>query len=143
MFRLSLATFLISFLFIFSSISSAQDGNDFHVVHVQTFKMHGIMGDEADAFDAALKRQTGVINGDSRVVRSYVLRHFWGADSRDLVLITEFENSENLFSFYNDLDEMFEKAFSEEQREADNALWNKYVGQHSDEIYRVVADTRK
>jgi hypothetical protein len=143
MFRLSLAAFLFSILFIFSSLSSAQDGNDFHVVHVQTFKMHGVMGDDAEAFSETLKRQAGVINGDSRVLRSYVLRHFWGADSRDLVLITEFENSENLFSFYNELDKIFEEAFSEEQRDSDDALWNKYLGQHSDEIYRVVDDTRK
>jgi len=143
MFRLFLATFLFSVLFLFSTSSFAQDGNDFHVVHVQTFKMHGVMGNDAEAFNETLTRQAGVINGDSRVLRSYVLRHFWGADSRDLVLITEFENSENLFSFYNDLDGLFEKAFPQEQRDKDDALWNKYVGQHSDEIYRVVSDTRK
>ena len=143
MFRLSLAVFFLSVLFLFSTSSFAQDGNDFHVVHVQTFKMHGVMGDDAEAFSETLKRQAGVINSDSRVVRSYVLRHFWGADSRDMVLVTEFENSEDLFSFYNELDSIFEKAFSEEQRDKDDALWNKYVGQHSDEIYRVVSDTRK
>lgn len=143
MFKLSLAAFLFAGLFFFSTSSFAQDGNDFHVVHVQTFKMHGVMGDDAEAFSETLKRQAGVINGDSRVLRSYVLRHFWGADSRDLVLITEFESSENLFSFYNDLDGLFEKAFPEDQRNKDNELWNKYVGQHSDEIYRVVSDTRK
>lgn len=143
MFRLSLVAFLFSALFIFSTSSFAQDENDFHVVHVQTFKMHGVMGDDAEAFNETLTRQAGVINGDARVLRSYVLRHFWGADSRDLVLITEFESSENLFSFYNDLDGLFEKAFPEEQRNKDNDLWNKYVGQHSDEIYRVVSDTRK
>ena len=143
MFRLSLAAVLFSVLFFYSTSSFAQAGNDFHVVHVQTFKMHGVMGNDAEAFNETLTRQAGVINGDSRVLRSYVLRHFWGADSRDLVLITEFENSENLFSFYNDLDGLFEKAFPKEQRDKNDALWNKYVGQHSDEIYRVVSDTRK
>lgn len=143
MFRLSLAVFLLSVLFLFSTSSFAQDGNDFHVVHVQTFKMHGVMGDDAEAFSETLKRQAGVINSDSRVIRSYVLRHYWGADSRDLVLIAEFASEEDLFSFFNDLNGLFEKAFSKEQIDADNALWNKYVGQHSDEIYRVVSDTRK
>ncbi|MBK9096863.1 MAG: hypothetical protein IPM14_01830 [bacterium] len=141
--KLSLAAFLFTILFFFTTSSFAQDGNDFHVVHVQTFKMHGVMGDDAEAFSETLKRQAGVINSDSRVLRSYVLRHYWGADSRDLVLIAEFESEENLFSFFNDLDSIFEKAFSKEQLDADNALWNKYVGQHSDEIYRVVSDTRK
>jgi len=143
MFRLFWATFLFSALFIFSISSFAQDGNDFHVVHVQTYKMHGVMGDDAEAFNESLTRQAGVINGDSRVLRSYILRHFWGADSRDLVIISEFENSENLYSFYNDLNGLFEKAFSKEQLDKDDELWGKYVGQHSDEIYRVVSDTRK
>jgi hypothetical protein len=143
MFRLFLATFLFSVLFLFSASTFAQEANDFHVVHVQTFKMHGVMGDDAEAFSETLKRQAGVINSDSRVIRSYVLRHYWGADSRDLVLIAEFASEEDLFSFFNDLNGLFEKAFSKEQIDADNALWNKYVGQHSDEIYRVVSDTRK
>ncbi|MCU0332897.1 MAG: hypothetical protein MUE93_07505 [Ignavibacteriaceae bacterium] len=143
MFKLSLTAFLFAALFFFSTSSFAQDGNDFHVVHVQTFKMHGVMGDDAEAFSETLKRQASVINSDARVLRSYVLRHYWGADSRDLVLIAEFASEEDLFSFFNDLNALFEKAFSKEQIDADNALWNKYVGQHSDEIYRVVSDTRK
>jgi hypothetical protein len=143
MYKLFVCAFLFSAFTFFSSTSFAQDGNDFHVVHVQTFKMSGVMGDDVEAFNETLKRQAQTINNDSRVLRSYVLRHFWGADSRDMVLVTEFENSENLFSFYNELDSIFEKAFSEEQRDKDDALWNKYVGQHSDEIYRVVSDTRK
>lgn len=143
MFRLFWATFLFSALFIFSTASFAQEGNDFHVVHVQTYKMHGVMGEDAEAFNETLKRQAVVINSDSRVLRSYVLRHYWGADSRDLVLITEFASDADLFSVFSDMDSMFEKAFSKEQRDADNALWSKYVGQHSDEIYRVVSDTRK
>ena len=143
MYKLFVCAFLFSAFTFFSSTSFAQDGNDFHVVHVQTIKMHGVMGDDAEAFNETLKRQAQTINNDSRVLRSYVLRHFWGADSRDLVLITEFENSEDLFSFYNELDSIFEKASSKEQKDKDDALWNKYVGQHSDEIYRVVSDTRK
>jgi hypothetical protein len=143
MFKLSLTALLFTVLFFFSTSSFAQDENDFHVVHVQTFKMHGVMGDDAEAFSETLKRQAGVINSDSRVIRSYVLRHYWGADSRDLVLIAEFASEEDLFSFFNDLNGLFEKTFSKEQIDADNALWNKYVGQHSDEIYRVVSDTRK
>ncbi|MFI5237939.1 MAG: hypothetical protein ACHQLA_08375, partial [Ignavibacteriales bacterium] len=80
---------------------------------------------------------------DPRVLRSYVLRHFWGADSRDLVIISEFETSENLFSFYNELNALFEKAIPKEQLDKDNALFGKYSGPHSDEIYRVLTDTRK
>ena len=143
MLKLSAAFVLFSVLLFFSSASFAQDGNDFHVVHVQTNKLKGMMGDDADAFNELIVRQTGVINSDSRVLRSYTLRHLWGDDSRDLVLITEFKSMDDLLSFYDDLNSLLEKAIPKEQLDADNELWGKYVGQHSDEIYRVVNNTTK
>lgn len=143
MLKLSVFFLLFSVFFLFSSSSIAQDSNDFHVVHVQTNKLKGMMGDDAEAFNELIVRQTGVINADSRVIRSYTLRHYWGDDSRDLVLVTEFKNIDDLFSFYDDLDSLLEKAMSKEQLDADNELWGKYVGQHSDEIYRVVNNTTK
>lgn len=144
MFRLFLSALILSVLVFFSSQSFAQDANDFHVLHIQTFKMTGMpMGDDGPAFNNMVKSQAKVINSDSRVLRSYVLRHYWGADSRDLVIVTEFKNYDDLFSFYEDMDSLMDNAFSEEEQKANNAIWNKYVGQHSDEIYRVVSDTRK
>jgi hypothetical protein len=100
-------------------------------------------GDENTAFNDMLKRRAQVFNSDSRVVASRVLRLFWGADSRDLIMITEFKNREDLFAFYDELDPKMEKAFSKEELDKDDATWNKYVGQHSDEVYSEVAGTRK
>ena len=140
MLKLILSVLLLSLLFLFSSTSFAQNSNDFHVVHVQTNKMKAMLGDDADAFDQLLKRQADVMRSDSRVVRVSALRHFWGNDSRDLVLVAEFKTEIDLFSFYNDFDSLLEKDMSKEQLDADNELWDKYVGQHSDEIYRVVAE---
>jgi hypothetical protein len=143
MFKLTVSFLLFSVLFLYSSVSFAQDMDEMHVVHIQKNTMKGMLGDDAKAFNEMLVRQEGVINGDSRVINSYVLRHFWGADSRDLIIVTEFKNEMDLFSFYNDLNSMFEKAFSKEQLDADDAMWNKYVGQHSDEIYSMVPGTSK
>lgn len=142
MYKLFVCAFLFS-LIALSTSSFAQDMNDYHVVHVQTFKMTENLGDDAEAFNEMLKRQAEVVKGDDRVLRSYVLRHNWGADSRDLVFVAEFASEGDLFAFYNDMNDLFEKAFSKEQLDKDNALWAKHVGQHSDEIYRVVSDTRK
>ena len=143
MLKLSAAFLLVSVLFIFSSASFAQDGGDVQVVHIQKNTMKGMLGDDADAFNEMLMRQAKVINDDPRVLSSDVLRHFWGADSRDLVIVAKFKTEMDLFSFYNDFNSLLEKAYSKEQLDADNALWNKYVGQHSDEIYRVVPGTSK
>jgi len=143
MFKLTVSFLLFSVLFLFSSSSFAQDANEMHVVHMQTNTMKGMLGDDVKAFNEMLVRQEDVINGDPRVINSYVIRHFWGADSRDLVIVTEFKNEMDLFSFYNDMNSLLEKAFSKEQLDADNALWNKYVGEHSDEIYSMVPGTSK
>jgi len=143
MFKLTLSVLVISFLFFFSSVSIAQDSTPNHVVHVQTFKFHGNLGDDAKAFNEMLVRQSEVVNGDPRVLNSYVLRHNWGADSRDLVFVLEFASLTDLFAFYDNMDTLFEDAFTEEQLNADNDLFNKFVGEHSDEIYAVVPGTSK
>ena len=144
MYRISLSILLFSVLVLFTSALLAQSGDDAHVIHVQTnkFKMMPT-GDEGTAFNDMLKRQSDVINKDERVVSSRIVRHNWGADSRDLVFITEFKSLDDLFSFYNDMNSAFEKAYSKEQLDADNELYSKYVGQHADEIYREVPGTRK
>jgi hypothetical protein len=143
MYKLILSLLLFSLTFIFYSTSFSQDYKDIDVVLIQTCKLKGPMGSDAEAFREMLKRQGDVFNKDSRVISTYVLRHFWGADSRDLVIVTEFKNYEDLFSFSNEMESMLEKAFSKEQLEADDALWNKYVGQHADEIYQLIPGTKK
>jgi hypothetical protein len=90
-----------------------------------------------------LRRQSETINKDERVLSTRVLRHYWGADSRDLVLITEFKDMATLEAFYNDMNSMMEEELGEEQAKKDNELWNKYIGMHSDEVYSEVSGTRK
>lgn len=142
MHKLFICTFFLSVFLLFSSSVIAQE-DDSRVVHVQTFKMTGMMGDDAEAFNEMLRRQSGVINKDERVLGTRVVRHYWGADSRDLVLITEFKDMATLEAFYNDLFTLLEEELGEEQSKKDNDLWNKYVGMHSDEIYSEVSGTRK
>ena len=143
MLKLSAAFLFFSVILFFSSASFAQDGGDMQVVHIQTNTMKAMLGDDADAFNEMLVRQSKVINADPRVLSSEVLRHFWGADSRDLVIVIKFKTEMDLFAFYNDFNSLLEKAYSKEQLDADNELWNKYVGQHSDEVYSVVPGTSK
>ena len=143
MFKLSAASLFFSLILFFSSASFAQDGSDVQVVHIQTNTMKAMLGDDADAFNEMLVRQSKVMIDDPRVLGLDVLRHFWGADSRDLVIVAKFKTEMDLFSFYNDFNSLLEKAYTKEQLDADNELWNKYVGQHSDEIYSVVPGTSK
>jgi hypothetical protein len=143
MYKLVVSLLLVSIIIMFTSASYAQDYKDRNILLIQTFKIKGPMGSDADAFREMLARQGNVLNNDPRVLRGYAVRHFWGADSRDLVLVTEFKNLDDLFSFSNDSDALLEKAFSKEQLKTDNELWSKYVGQHADEIYWIIPGTKK
>ncbi|QQS35977.1 MAG: hypothetical protein IPM56_17330 [Ignavibacteriales bacterium] len=142
--RVSISVLFLTVLFLFTTSSFAQTEENFHVMHIQTWKMKSLpTGDDATAFADMMKRQATVVNSDSRVLRSYVLRHFWGGDSRDLVMVAEFNSRDEMFAFYQDLGSLLEKAYSKEQLDKDDMLFSKYVGEHGDEIYRVVNDTRK
>ena len=143
MYKFIFSLLLFSILIIFSSESFAQDTEDAGVVLIETFKLKSMLGDDAEAFSTMLKRTASVYKNDPRVIRSYLLRHYWGADSRDLVFVYEFKNESDLYSFANEYDSLFEKAFPKEQLDADYKLWDKYVGQHADEIYNLIPDTKK
>jgi hypothetical protein len=143
MYRLFLSLFLFSVIFLFSAPSYAQMSDDPAVIHVQTWKMTSVPNpDEETAFAEAVQRRADAAGSDPRVLGFRAVRHNWGADSRDFVIITEFKNKGDLFSFHKDLDEILEKTFSKEQLDKDNALWDKYVAYHSDEIYRVIASKK-
>ena len=136
MYKLFLSIFLFSLLALFTNPVIAQEANQNNIVHVQVWKLKAMpMGDDAAAFNEMLSQQASVVNGDSRVLNSYVLRHYWGSDSRDLVMITEFKNIVELTAFYDEFNSLMENAFSKEELDKGDALFMKYVGQHSDEIY--------
>ena len=130
-------------LFFIVSISFAQT-NDSHVIHLQTLKLNTIpINDDDIAFNEMLQRRIDAVSSDARLVNFTVLRHNWGGDSHDLVMILEFKNRNDLFSFYDDFGGMLENTISKEQLDKDNDLFNKFTGKHADEIYIVVAKAKK
>ena len=140
MFRLPVFVILFSVLAFLSMDSWAQTENT-HVTHVQTWKLKTTLeGDDAKAFADMMQRQIDAVNTDRRLISYSVVRHSWGADSRDVVVIGEFRSLDDLLSFYDEFDSLLESAFSKEQLEMDDALFNKYLGEHSDEIYAVIAE---
>jgi len=143
MYKLTLFLLLFSAVLFFSTASFAQSGDAPHVIHIQTNKMIANLGDDAEAFSDMLRRQAEIYNKDPRLISSNILRHNWGNDSRDLVIIAEFKNMEDLESFYNDLNSMLEAGMTKEQLDKDNELWSKYVGMHSDEVYAAIRGTKK
>lgn len=105
--KLSLYLSLLFFVCYLSVGTFAQSSEGQHVVHVQAFKLKSIpTGDAAKEFSEMLNRQSSVINSDPRVVSTRVVRHYWGNDSRDFVMIMEFKNTKDLFSFYDDMNSL-------------------------------------
>lgn len=135
---------LFTLLFTISIDVLAQSSEDIRVIHVQKWKMKSLpTGEDGKNFSDMLKKQSEVQNKDPRLLSFRLLRHFWGADSRDLIMISEFKNKEDLFGFMEDMGKAMEEAMSKEELDKGDALWSKYVGEHSDEIYQEVGGTRK
>jgi len=66
------------------------------------------------------------------------IRHWWGNNSRDFIVITEVKNWDDLNKANEREGELFRKHWAtKEQREAFYKAYDKYfTGKHSDEIYR-------
>jgi hypothetical protein len=143
MFRVFLSLFLFSFIVLFTVSSYTQTAGDHPVVLIQTWKLKLIpVGEDETALTELLQRWSDVLGKDPRLVNMQALRHSWGADSRDLLIISEFKNRDDLFSFFQGFNDMLTNGISKEQLDKDNALWEKFVGQHSDEIYHVTASKK-
>jgi hypothetical protein len=142
--KLLIPILLFAAVLLSSANISAQSADDTHVVYIQTWKMLSLpTGDDGKAFGEMLKKQTDALRNNPKLISQRIVRHNWGSDSRDLLIITEFKNLEDLFTFSGEMNAAYEKAFTKEENEKFNNLWMKYVGMHSDEIYREVPGTRK
>ena len=141
--RIFLSVLLFFSFVLFSLTAMAQSEDDARIVHIQTNKFKAALGDDAEAFGDMLSRQAEILNKDPRLLGFRILRHNWGADNRDFVLVSEFKDMSDMEAFYNDMNSILEKAMGEEQMSKDNELWGKYIGMHSDEIYAEIPGTRK
>ena len=142
--KLLIPILLFAAVLFTSANISAQSADNTHIVYVQNWKMLSLpTGDDDKAFGEMLRKQTEALRDNPKLISQRVVRHNWGSDSRDLLIITEFNNLEDLFAFSGEMNAAYEKAFTKEENEKFNKLWMKYVGMHSDEIYREVPGTRK
>lgn len=81
---------------------------------------------------------------DEKMLSQRVLQHYWGDDSRKLVVIREYRNMEDMLDDTAN-EELFKASWkTEEERQAFNEAWGKYFEPyHADEIFTEVANTRK
>jgi ABC-type sulfate transport system substrate-binding protein len=135
-------------LVIFSSdlIYSQQTQANGNIFHVATFKVEMPEGGSWAEFDSLSALLTNnVTKKDNKIVSQRILRHLWGNSSRDLVVITEYRNIDDLVHENKDGDALFAAHWkSDAERQAFNKSFNKYfAGEHSDEIYQEMKSGRK
>ena len=127
---------------IFSTASVFSQEMEGNVVVVTKYEM----ANAGDAFVAgeldSLSRlyETAITEGNEFVIDHMTLRHYWGNNNSDFIVIYKVKSWEDVPKANDRMNELFEEKWStEESRTAFNKAYNKYfTGRHSDEIYREV-----
>ena len=117
----------------------AQDNEN--IVVVTTWYVENPEGGSSAEYDSlATIMNDKVVSKNKYVINRTLVRHFWGSDSRQRVIITEYASMEDIEKAVEEGSKLFREAFpNEEDRKAFNKAFGKYWnGYHSDEIYSVV-----
>jgi len=126
---------LVATMIISLSSANAQDGNYFTVT---TWKMHvPENGSKAEMLELLQEFTDKVVKKNTKVISERVLHHVSGNDMRDLVVISEFANWNDIDASGDMQNELVMKAWPEEKaRDEWMKKFMKYVVTHSDEIYQ-------
>ena len=110
------------------------------ILVVQTWIMKNPADGSMTEFNSLMEKLFTNVNAkNDKILGQYVTRHFWGSDSRHLVIMTEYASMEAMEESFELDDKLFEAAFpTKEEREEFNKAFGKYWGYHSDEIYSVM-----
>jgi ABC-type sulfate transport system substrate-binding protein len=134
------------FLAAFSPAAYSQADSDGNVFHVATFKFQMPEGGSWAEFDSLTALVTkNVTSKQNKIVSQRMLRHLWGSDNRELVVITEYRKIEDLVGEDTDGETLFAAAWSSDDKQKEfNKAYNKYWrAEHKDEIYSEVKSGRK
>lgn len=141
--------FVVILLFLFSFLLVgtlyAQDDSP-HVYTVTTTQFIFPDGGSIAEWDSLnTLYMDNVINKNEFIISQRALRHMWGANSEDLVYITEYASFADIEKAQDRNTELFQEAWAtSEERQAYNSAVGNYFGNfHSDEIYQEVTKQRK
>jgi len=137
----TIGAILLLTLFIPTS-GTAQEG---HYFTITTWKLSIPENGSRSELQAHLKEFSEKVSfKNDKIISEKVLHHISGADLRDLVVISEYANWNDIEAAANMQNDLMETAWpNEEERNAFYKSWNKYVVTHSDEIYQENPDLTK
>lgn len=138
-----LTVIILSLFLIINGNINAQSSN--HVYTLQKWKVKIPANGSGAELNKLLKEwHDKIVMKNDKVISERVLRHNTGSDSRDLLIITEYAN-------WNDIEaadklqwKLFDEAWpNKDDRKKFFDTWNKYAKYHSDEIMTGRAKLRK
>ena len=136
---------LVVFAICFTGTILAQD-REGNIVVVTTMETKSNPDGSVAEFDSLNQLFTDkVLKKNDLILSSKTVRHMWGHNNRDFVVMYEVKDWADVIKANEMNDDLFEKSWStKEDRKAFNKAWNKYfTGKHSDEIYQEVKSGRK
>lgn len=130
--------FLIALLFINDSMFAQDDNNIMVVTTWYVDSPEDGSGAEFDSLSALLNKN--VVLKNSKIISRYLVRHYWGSDSRQIVTMTEYASMSDIALAGKEGQKIFKEFYPDEKdRKAFWKTYNKYWnGHHSDEIYSVL-----
>lgn len=130
--------------FFISSIATAQDES--HVYIVVTYKAVMPENGTAAERDSLLSEWVeAVLKKNDKILSSKNLRHFYGGDSRDWVVISEYASWADIAEAIKVNQELAKKRWPDdkERREFFRKLGEYWLPSHSDEIYNELPKFKK
>jgi len=117
----------------------AQDNNA-HVFVVTTLKMNNGAGMTFAQQDSMLNEQLMIDKKNKYIVSTKLMRHYYGSDSRDAVVMREYKSFGDIDKAGEEDQKLFEKKYPKEaDRMAVGERYRKAVSWHKDEIYRGIS----
>ncbi|MGN6400574.1 MAG: hypothetical protein ACTHMD_08980 [Flavisolibacter sp.] len=106
---------------------------------MHTMYLNGNLENQNTNLDSLLKvYKQHVLDPNSYFASSKIIRHWWGHDSREVTIITELKNLDDLEKAFEKQNELLKQYTSSSKNFAH--LWAQAFSpeHHSDEIYRVI-----
>jgi len=131
-----LALALAACVLLFSDSAFAQEEEEGHIYVVSTFKIAMPEGGSGDERDSLLMELIEAQKSNEKVLSSKNLRHRYGSDFRDWVVIAEYATWADIEEAANINQELNRKKWPDDKKRA--AFFQKlfkYFPTHSDEIY--------
>jgi len=127
---------LVVCFMMLNNVSFAQD-DEGHIYVVTTWKMVMPEGGSADERDNLILELIEAQKSNKKVLSSMTLRHRWGSDSRDWVVINEYKNMADVLEAQKINEKLNKKKWKDDDERAEFfRKLGKYFLKHSDEIYR-------